>query len=134
MVVVDECSYRPDVSWDDQLRAVGATNVVFAIGFERSHFGTQLVIDDCISERALLDCNYDKFSGQLMLPACILPDSSQVQPNRLLSNLFGAGIAFPQHHVNEVGEQEPWIGFKRSVLQVDLMIDQSVGCDAPRSI
>ena len=37
--------------------------------------------------------------------------------------LFGAGIAFPQHVVDAGGNRGPWVGFKRSILQTDLMVN-----------
>jgi hypothetical protein len=38
------------------------------------------------------------------------------------SGLFGGGIAFPQDLVDGGGNREPWVGFKRSIEQVDLMV------------
>lgn len=36
--------------------------------------------------------------------------------------LFGAGIAFPQDLIDGGGNVEPWVGFKRSAVQVSLMV------------
>ncbi|MFX8910926.1 hypothetical protein ABTN03_19935, partial [Acinetobacter baumannii] len=35
--------------------------------------------------------------------------------------LFGGGIAFPQSYRDGEGEVEPWVGFKRSIEQTDIM-------------
>ena len=43
------------------------------------------------------------------------------------TGLFGAGIAFPQYVVDGGGSQEPWVGFKRSIYQVDLMVESLLG-------
>ena len=39
-----------------------------------------------------------------------------------LGLLFGAGVAFPQDVVDGGGGREPWVGFKRSAEQTDLMV------------
>jgi hypothetical protein len=42
--------------------------------------------------------------------------------------LFGGGIAFPQDVVDGGGHREPWVGFKRSIQQVDLMVAVYENC------
>lgn len=39
-------------------------------------------------------------------------------PNR---NIFGGGIAYPQDTIEGDGRREPWVGFKRSIEQTELM-------------
>jgi hypothetical protein len=48
---------------------------------------------------------------------------------RRCSGLFGGGIAFPQDLIDGGGNREPWVGFKRSIEQVDLMV-RAMSCDA----
>ena len=36
-------------------------------------------------------------------------------------NIFGGGIAYPQDTIEGDGRREPWVGFKRSIEQTDLM-------------
>jgi hypothetical protein len=43
--------------------------------------------------------------------------------------LFGGGIAFPQDVVDGGGHREPWVGFKRSIQQVDLMVAVYENCN-----
>lgn len=37
--------------------------------------------------------------------------------------LFGGGIAYPQNYRDDENEVEPWVGFKRSIEQTDLIVD-----------
>jgi hypothetical protein len=48
---------------------------------------------------------------------------------RRCGGLFGGGIAFPQDLIDGGGNREPWVGFKRSIEQVDLMV-RAMSCDA----
>ena len=54
--------------------------------------------------------NYDRWTGEVTL-------------EKKSIGLFGGGIAFPQDYRDEEGEIEPWVGFKRSIEQTELMIE-----------
>jgi hypothetical protein len=63
-----------------------------------------------VNSRILKDSDfdgYDKLSGQLSPTLA----------------LFGSGIAFPQDVIDGANERHPWVGFKRSIEQVDIMMD-----------
>jgi len=58
---------------------------------------------------------YDVFSGELQVgKRCAL---------------FGCGIGYPQYHVDGGGTAEPWVGFKRTILQVELMVVAAAEAD-----
>ena len=59
--------------------------------------------------------NYDRMSGEIPLPVG--------EYNQVCGGLFGGGIGFPQDLVDGGGNVEPWVGFKRSVEQVQLMVE-----------
>lgn len=93
------------MSWEDQLKRVGAMHVVFAMGFAR---GDPPRIDYLGRRFASPELDaYNRTTGEL------IEDGSA---------LFGNGIGFPQDHIDGGGRIEPWVGFKRSIEQVDLML------------
>lgn len=58
------------------------------------------------------------------LPSCCCCPKQKPQATTVpKGRLFGGGIAFPQDLIDGGGNREPWVGFKRSVEQVDLMMD-----------
>lgn len=107
---------------------IDADHVVSAIGFSRVDTGSvensqnEYVSDQSIrisiEENRLHIADYDRWSGEIML-------HSENNPVDVLRNvgIFGGGIAFPQNHRDEEGDIEPWVGFKRSIEQTDLMLE-----------
>jgi ABC-type polysaccharide transport system permease subunit len=37
--------------------------------------------------------------------------------------LFGTGIAFPKFHFDAENELDPWVGFRKSIEQTELMVN-----------
>lgn len=107
MARMQQARYRPELSWDEQFRELGVAQVVFAVGFSRDKSCAIRYLSGEDEATALDIYEYDRFTGEM---------------GERGSNLFGAGIAFPQDYIDGGGEREPWVGFKRSIEQVDLMM------------
>lgn len=75
------------------------------------------MVDEASLSEEDLDA-YDIWTGEI---TCALKSTDSI-PARRHINLFGGGIAFPQFYQDEEGDQEPWIGVKRSMFQAHLMI------------
>ena len=84
---------------------------------------------------------YDRITGEIVLQVPtdgerkVTPSLNDVRtdhtitknvsshPAPIRGKLFGGGIAFPQDLIDGGGNREPWVGFKRSIEQVDLMVE-----------
>ena len=101
--------YKPEMTWERQLREAGAQNVVFALGFERQTMsvhesGTPSVH---VAGEPVDIAEFDGATGMI----------------GGLPNLFGAGVAFPHDYANSDGHIEPWVGFGFGVLNAQKIID-----------
>jgi hypothetical protein len=86
------------------------TDIVFGVGFQAQNISV-LQVPSTGTEATPADLrNYCTKTGQLFGTG---------------SNLFGCGIAFPHDFIDEEGDSEPWVGFKRSIEQVDSMLAAS---------
>lgn len=131
------------------LQEHGAAQCVVAIGYERNMGSLKVQVGDYVLSEQDFTL-YDRISGEIPLLPCsccsphIIPavikasDSCGLDSDATTTvcekcgqkgrgvpkgRLFGGGIAFPQDLVDGGGNREPWVGFKRSVEQVDLMVD-----------
>jgi hypothetical protein len=97
------------------------THCVCAYGFERiktfsiKAFGQYLTND-------ILE-SYDRITGEIMLPLSSQECQQSSECGVRHIGLFGGGIAFPQDYIHDDGEREPWVGFRRSIEQTELMIN-----------
>ena len=83
---------------------------VVAVGYERDSGLCANSMRIIVEGRQLTEQDldgYDRMTGQIVEGVL----------------LFGGGIAFPQDLIDGGGNKEPWVGFKRSIEQVDLMVD-----------
>ena len=117
--------YCDELSWREQLVRHAVTHYTTAIGFARDEatFGLTAVMDgyEVTDEQW---SSYDRFTGEIPHPHPCSSPRIQSGMAEGCTGLFGAGIAFPQYVVEGGGEQEPWVGFKRSIEQVDLMAER----------
>ena len=105
------------------LQQYGAQHCVAAVGYQRDLRGIRICMAG--SELSMSDLDqYDRMTGEIPLPskACSTSGQEPEHGERGCSMLFGGGIAFPQDLVDGAGHREPWVGFKRSVEQVELMV------------
>ncbi|RYY84748.1 hypothetical protein EON63_08625 [archaeon] len=98
---------KTTTDWSQQLVRDGVQHGVMAVGYKRD-VQFPVYVDGLAVARGEYD-GYDKMTGEIC-----------VQDKKI--GLFGGGIAFPQDLVDDEGEVEPWVGFKRSIEQTDLMI------------
>lgn len=135
------CRFDPTKSFDQQLLEVQADHVVSAIGFIRDDihprandgadsychpFHVYLGPSNEAHRCALSLVDYDKWNGTLFFTVNggneqQRTPSGDAAPFSL--GIYGGGIAYPQNHRDEEGEIEPWVGFKRSIEQTDLMLE-----------
>lgn len=136
------CRYDESKSWEEQLLCIGADHVIGATGFIRddiapNHNGND---DFCHPFRVCLGGDketsmelqvkdYDKWSGEIVFKPIQQAqvdtsnnDEEVTTTTGWKLGVYGGGIAYPQNHRDEEGEIEPWVGFKRSIEQTDLMI------------
>jgi hypothetical protein len=118
------------------VRAAGVRHCVVAVGYQRDLHGMTVTIGGRELSPEDWDA-YDRMTGEIPLPAQRMADAD-VPESALAadrnesvfrcgkqcgsSRLFGGGIAFPQDLIDGGGAREPWVGFKRSIEQVDLMV------------
>lgn len=127
MCIFSVHSYDPAKTWSDQLTSHHITDCVIAAGFTRDD-DIEITVDVALNAEGEgskesvyrltgedLD-DYDVWSGEIKLPSKLFP----IQQSHIA--LYGGGIAFPQFYRDEEGEEEPWIGVKRSIQQTELMI------------
>jgi hypothetical protein len=123
------------MSWEEQIKLIdsGVTDVVFAIGFNR---GT--VSDPIDPHLHIPPSHSSSIDSNNTTAHTSVPDrhasldgyctkTGQIFGTR--SNIFGCGIAFPHDFTDDEGHTEPWVGFLRSIEQVDFMVHAS--CASP---
>lgn len=142
------CTHR--IASGADLRALlkdhDVAHCVVAIGYTRS-LGNLRVLDEAKVQLTEAGWDsYDRMTGEVPLPSSATSpttgvDGSGVSPSisanssqsaseqgqRRCSGLFGGGIAFPQDLIDGGGSREPWVGFKRSIEQVDIMVGAMQG-------
>lgn len=139
-----------DVLIMQQLQEHRVTHCVVAIGYERNMSNIKVRVGDYALTDRDFDA-YDHLTGEIPLPPqhMLSATLSSAHPPTFCSCndgeisvssvcsictkqhamqipracLFGGGIAFPQDLIDGGGNREPWVGFKRSIEQVDLMVD-----------
>mmetsp|Transcript_8792 Transcript_8792/g.7859 ORF Transcript_8792/g.7859 Transcript_8792/m.7859 type:complete len:412 (-) Transcript_8792:14-1249(-) len=116
---INRIKYDENVSWDEYIEKYNIDHLIFAIGFQTNTLSNQsnyiinldepffpiISINNQIVEYNKLN-QYDILTGEI----------------NNYGSLFGGGIAYPQYHMYSNNTSEPWIGFKRSIEQIDLMI------------
>lgn len=101
------------MTWQQQFSEHEVQQAVFAIGFELDELSLpKFVVDGKSIDRKDLEA-YDRDTGEIKAGGKSLTVSAR---------LFGGGIAFPQNYTDGGGGVEPWVGFKRSIEQIDLMV------------
>jgi hypothetical protein len=109
----------------DLVRLAGVRHCVVAVGYQRDLHGLTVRIGGHALTAADWDA-YDRMTGEI--PADPIrsmesePETVVVTESKGCSRLFGGGIAFPRDLIDGGGAREPWVGFKRSIEQVDLMV------------
>jgi hypothetical protein len=139
------------------LKQHNACHCVVAIGYSRNLSSLHAVTNSGVELSEAHWDRYDRLTGEVPLPAIpavtvtkeesqatgssascddacedlkdTTPSAVQQPEKRRCSGLFGGGIAFPQDLIDGGGNREPWVGFKRSIEQVDLMV-RAMSCDA----
>jgi hypothetical protein len=113
-------SYDPKKSWIDQLTTLQTDHVIIAIGFDRED-NFDIICNNYQFTKADID-QYDKWVGYIPIPQS-LRDQTKPEYTAADLGLFGAGIAFPQNYRDEEGEVEPWVGVKRTIEQIDVIVE-----------
>lgn len=127
------CRFDPTLSFDKQLLDIQAQHVVAAIGFIRDDIAPRpneetdmychpfdVYLGSSTEDRQALSLvDYDKWNGELLFTS---RDVQKTPEAPFSLGIYGGGIAYPQNHRDEEGEIEPWVGFKRSIEQTDLML------------
>ena len=90
----------------------------------------------CSLHSAAVECSGEAHDSNVcsMQESCSESLRSEQQVVIPRGQLFGGGIAFPQDLIDGGGNREPWVGFKRSVEQVDLMVDAFGKGNCPSSM
>ena len=133
--------YEPSKAWVEQLSELGCSHVVFAMGYRPSRLDLPALSHQCHcsgiptdTDLALADLSHDPITGEIALPyvscglsVCPLPategnlGSGASSFHRGL--LFGAGLCYPQDFTDSEGHVEPFVGFRRSIWQVDHFLE-----------
>lgn len=123
------CRYDSSKSWEELLTTyldddgdveqISSCHLVVAYGFERI---------DNIQITVHSKDNQEQQEGVMLLSTSQLDQYDHMTGEILAPSdhhigLFGGGIAFPQDYLDDDGEIEPWVGFKRSIEQTALMIE-----------
>eukprot|EP01040_Poterioochromonas_malhamensis_P014304 gene14304-15819_t len=111
--IVTRIQYDSSQSWDEQLSTIDPQHIIVAYGFIRDD-NFPISVDDYTLSTKDLD-NYDKWTGEVKI--------IRENGNEESIGLFGGGIASPQNYLDDENEVEPWVGFKRSVEQTDLIVE-----------
>jgi hypothetical protein len=108
--IIQRILFNPQETWESQIARLQVQHIIVAYGFIRDD-NFPIFMDNNQEAVSLNELdNYDRWTGEVTL-------------EKKSIGLFGGGIAFPQDYRDEEGEIEPWVGFKRSIEQTELMIE-----------
>eukprot|EP01038_Epipyxis_sp_PR26KG_P009378 gene9378-12636_t len=121
--IIKRIKITDEMSFEEYLQLYDITDCVFALGFQticNTPITPTIISNGNILENDIL-LKYDKITGEIDIPF-----EGNENNTHYSSGLFGIGIAFPQDILIEDNTREPYVGFKRSILQTDLIIEKAL--------